>query len=391
MLRLRHPIAVEAMNSSRNRATIPSSMCYRICSALSTLLLALLFGAASLGTLGQDLVFMNRSLAHVRYLVIASSLIALLLINLLTRTNVRIYKISSRSLVILLFWFTFGLMCVISAFSNGSRLGASFWYLIGIPLVFFFMLPRLFGDRVDKAINIALIIGHLPYVIISILKFPVTYPYKGVFHNPNSMGVTCASIACGLFGLLSGTVWRRPSIGQLAFCNILLGSCFVFVLLSGSRTSLAGFLAMLLAFLWGLGTKERLRALATIIVTLLVFVGLGGLLGNQFLRDTVAGIVEKATYKRSIGVPLSGREYIWRQTLDDVALLGHGPSYFGNTFGLGAHNSLIGIVGIYGPVAAILLLGFALAALYASFRVSLIADRECPLRGTPLIVMIGFG
>ena len=61
---------------------------------------------------------------------------------------------------------------------------------------------------------------------------------------------------------------------------------------------------------------------------------------------------------------MSGRDDIWAKTLIDMKLLGNGEKYFETNFDLGAHNTIVHIIGVNGIIAEMLMVSFALVSFY---------------------------
>src|SRR5690606_7287271 len=65
---------------------------------------------------------------------------------------------------------------------------------------------------------------------------------------------------------------------------------------------------------------------------------------------------------------LDGRGSVWKQTLSDASLFGNGESYFIDNVGLGAHNTFIHILGVYGWVPMIIFCLFFAVSLHYCIR-----------------------
>jgi O-antigen ligase len=83
----------------------------------------------------------------------------------------------------------------------------------------------------------------------------------------------------------------------------------------------------------------------------------------------ISGMIDKIQSHSNQGNILSGRLYIWQKTLEDSTLLGHGRDYFANNFVLGAHNSLIGILGEYGIIPTIFMIIFAVFGILLALKI----------------------
>ena len=79
-------------------------------------------------------------------------------------------------------------------------------------------------------------------------------------------------------------------------------------------------------------------------------------------------ILEKFNNKIESGDVLDRRGNIFSSTVTDANIFGHGPDYFSQTYGLGAHNSFISILGQYGYLASALFILFWVYVIYIAFK-----------------------
>jgi len=85
---------------------------------------------------------------------------------------------------------------------------------------------------------------------------------------------------------------------------------------------------------------------------------------------------------------LTGRTYIWGKVIQDVSILGNGPTYFSDAIGKGAHNSILHVTAVFGIFAGLFISLFYLASVFASLNYSL--HRHTQYSNVPLTVVVAF-
>jgi O-Antigen ligase len=295
-------------------------------------------------------------------------------------------------------WLGFGSVALLSGLVNENIKGLSdgAWLLVAVPSLFFYVLPRALGSSIEAAIAWGLILGHLPYVISSLVQSPpAVFPYTGIFSNSNQLGATMLTLNCGLLILLNKVLLepsdlaRSIKLGSLG--GFILGS-FVLILFSNSRTSLLG---SLLGLVIALYPVVQLFQTPKVLVRLLMF-GLGVIgVGLLYWRSTLAtlwqGIESGYTDKLGSSDAFNGRGAIWQKTLEDTRLFGYGSNdYFLRNFDLGGHNSLIDILGQSGLIAFYLMIIIALMGLYSAYRYFRAQAGINPYALAPLLINVMF-
>ena len=167
--------------------------------------LSVLFGSASLG---MDIISSDSQLITFRMMGISVSLI--ILIAFFFKGG---WRISKSKLLIL--WFNYSIFAVISEIYNGDPVLGGLWLAVPMMLIFFIILPNVLKYRPNRTINLSLFICHLPYIIISLLKFPIFEPYAGIFANPNSMGISGVTLAAPLFGFLCNLIATKEGMQRI--------------------------------------------------------------------------------------------------------------------------------------------------------------------------------
>jgi len=331
------------------------------------ILLAALFGGASLISLGSHDSPIDPFFLELRYTLIGSSIFLLLCMS-----GFDVWpRFPKRSTALVLTWILFSFASILSSIAHSEvrEIANSLWFLFGVPLIFFVLLPRLIRNNTEIIIPVALILGHMPFVIISLLKTPITYPYQGILGNPNQMGVIGATISASSLILLSVCLFKKQPIWQVAFILFMLVGSLALILMSGSRTSLLSFFIMLLIFTWKVGTgkyvfKKILRLFIPIIGLFFILQNFK----NEITDFMVIGITNKFWVKYQTGDVLSERGDIWRKTFEDISILGNGSHYFDLNFGKGGHNTFIVILGENGIIAAVLFICFAVIVTLAAYQ-----------------------
>jgi hypothetical protein len=354
---------------------------------LGLCLLAVLLGGASLVGLGSADLPLDPIVFRIRYLMVGGSLAGLFCLGWHTSW----FPNQSRWPLFLL-WLCFSLSAVLSGLTNENpeTLREGFWLMVAAPFLFFRVVPGIFGEATAPILGWALILGHFPYLIFSILQVPITAgQYRGIFANSNQLGLVGTTIGAGFLVLLSGALSQRRS--PLFVLGLFLGllATFLLILASSARTSLMAFGLMSIVVLLQGMTNPRVLGL-----TMMALLGIGGagvlyfgdLLQNLW-RNIESGYVQKVTDYDAF----NGRLDIWQKTIADLRLFGYGSNdYFIKNFGHGGHNTLIDTLGKNGLIATYCLLLMGLLGLFFSIRHLQSHPPGNPYRLAPLILSVGF-
>jgi hypothetical protein len=350
--------------------------------------LVLMFAGASLQHLDPAVPFLGQGQAPVRLACLGTAL--LLLIP--AAATIGAIAISRAGQALVSVWALFGAAVGVSCAVNNDSpeaLASCLWMMIGVPLVFFVILPNILMPGQDRILTDALFFSYLPLPLISLcLDRDLHFMYKGIFIHPNTLGVIgCILLTCLWTYVMAHT--RQPkSQKRLFFLVGMMGLCFWVIFVSGSRTSLLSAAVTSLSALF-LMTGRRKK-------TLVVAMVFAGGLAAVLLHMTQAGetIMEALVNKQFIqsmhGDALSGRTAIWTAALADREILGHGAGYFESVIGMSSHNSLMRVLGERGMVAAVLLACFGLLSIICSYRYATRAFKEDPYAAGPFLTVLSF-
>jgi len=345
--------------------------------------LSVLFGGTSLVSLGSYNIPLDPAVLKLRYLLVASSLLILILMSPFKQ-----WGFHRQDRPLLLLWILFGFALLMSGIANNDTtiFRDGLWQMIAVPLIIFNAVPKAMKENANLLMGMALFLGHLPYIVTSIVSHPPANGtlYRGVFANPNYMGLICATMSAGLFILLIGA-WSKKKDGRyLLPISAALLSLFVLIILANSRTSIIVFLLMFSVFfsefVKNSKAVKKMIAIATVAVTAVLLFGgeqieaMHNTLNNNF--DAKEG--------------LSGRDYIWASTLDESDLLGHGSNYFTLKFGLGGHNTIIEVIGINGIIAGNLLIAFGIASFFYTYGYFKTYGKEDCAAIAPFLITVCF-
>lgn len=352
--------------------------------------LVALFGAASLLNLGSSTLPLSHTLDRIRITTVAMVLVVLTPYCFLQNTY---HSIGWRSLRLLIPWCLFAATCLLSAllvrYGTRSVLGA-LWFLVGVPVWFFLIIPAVFGKRSSKYITISLFLSHVPYLLISVTLSPNLYfQYRGIFGHPNEVGVTATvGSICVLIAIIesiqrqrfsAGAQWKLlPTFAVLAF----------FVCLSGSRTSLLALLVCSSACACFFAKHWRSQHWVSAVVAVALVLSAASTLSGKL--NVFERLWQKHSTSMSKGDTLSKRTEVWGEVWDDIAVLGNGIDYFERVIGVSPHNSVVRILGERGPVAALFLTVFAVGALLRAFRRATKAPVGEEMSCAPLIIGLCF-
>lgn len=345
--------------------------------------LSVLFGGTSLVGLGSYNMPLDPAVLRLRYLLVASSLLILILMSPFKQ-----WGFPRKTRPLLLLWMLFCCALVASGLVNNDKsvFINGFWQMIGVPFIFFNAIPKTMKANANFLVGMGLFLGHIPYIITSLVSQPPGNGtlYRGVFANSNQMGFTCATMSAGLFILLIGSWFAKKPPLYLWLISAILLSIFMLIILANSRTSMiACFIMLSLFFLELLKHPKQVKKMIVIVATSVTAILLLG--GEQI--DAINKSINN-NFEAKEG--LSGRDYIWGQTLDQSDLFGHGNNYFMLNFGMGGHNTIIEIIGQNGIIAAHLLIVFAMASLYYSYAYFKTYIKEDGAAIAPFLIAVCF-
>ena len=282
-------------------------------------------------------------------------------------------------------WLLFGLSVIASLLVNGEfeSAVASTWMIAGAPLVYFAILPTVLGTSAVASIAWGLVIGDAVFLALSLVRFPLRFPYSGITSNPNSIGVLSATIAAALLTLLLRPGPRRlPSVALSA----ALAGTFVVVMYSGSRTSMVAFLVSMCLWIVIVTKNGEIRHGLLVLGTCGLMLVAAGVAFQAEASGLIESMLSKSTNnKQSL---LADREAIWVGSLAEPKLFGHGGNYFTDTFGAVSHNSLIEVYGRYGVLPAALFVYFGITGMWVAWRH--FRQNPASMSGGPFLIIVCF-
>ncbi len=341
---------------------------------LVLMLLAVLFGGASLLSIKQGTG--DALIVRGRLLLVGASLAGLLALALLRLPE---WKVSRHLIAPFWLWLGFGYSVLITSMMKVSSdlFVDGLWFLVCVPLIFFIALPDLLQEDADILLALALCLGHLPYLLASLIMEPVGahllysfgLSYKGVFYHFNGLGSTSLVVATSGFILLRAVMRTRPARYQLLVALLigLLVLCLMFIIVSTSRTSLFAFAMIAAVFVWMAGIAvPRLLGLG---IGMLAAAGGGLLLMGEQAHTLWEALGRKMVHSHSSrGQVLSGREEIWGRVVQEATLIGHSSNY--GSDGPGFHSSFIHILAFHGIIATLCIISFAATSMWYAYRYS---------------------
>jgi len=262
------------------------------------------------------------------------------------------------------------------------------------------ILPSYLKTDTEKVIAISLLVANIPLLLLPILTEGIKLPsYAGIFNNTNSLGIVASTVftvfSALFFGELEKILFRKAKVFKLkivVYLLLMLLSLLI-VVFSVSRTS---FLACLLVFLAGivfivfLSIKHRVfpNILMKMISVLPILIFIYFLFDkfipiNFYVQENILG-----KFERKSADIFDGRGMVWEQTIKEATIFGNGTNYFEESVGLGAHNTFISILGVYGWLSLIPFFLFFIFGLYYCSRYVLIMDTG--YKYLPILILINF-
>lgn len=308
----------------------------------------------------------------------------------------RIGKFSPQRLLLLFLWGGFAAMALISGLINGEDMLALLWLAVGVPYLIFCVFPQVSGREGNMMVLLAMVLAFTPYVAASLLLYPLTSPYPGVFENSNGFGMAVVTLSAALFGLLRGAIASRSkSIFHWTWIGILFLMLAGFlIIMSNSRTSLLTYAVLVSIFIWSLfldAYKNRwwIGVTAAVLLATVAFFLASGLSDNT-RTNYMARIIDKMETKIDAGDVSGGRFGIWQSVIDDFELFGKGTVSFPQNYGGNAHNTYLMILGSLGPIALIFLVGVHGLAIALAYRRVVRDIRQDGYALGPLLVVMNY-
>src|SRR5699024_2780151 len=289
---------------------------------------------------------------------------------------------------------------MISTFVN-HNLETEIDALVKFTLIYFFLnlFLTLTEITTKRLVIITFVISSLIIFTYFLINYPIaeaTGAYKGGFGNPNSVGV----LAVTLFSvsLVAGTNLlknKRSTILAIIYLIIAIAAGYL-TLISNSRTSFITlvivFVIVTITFIYDVLKRRQLLSWKRIIYvsllalfgvsmfiliknsvytmlkrrqllscTNIIYLSLLALFGvsmfilieNPDYTVLETTVIDKFQRKIENGSLTAGRVEIWQPIIEGAGLFGKGSSYFSEISGLGAHNSFLHILSLYGWLAAI--------------------------------------
>lgn len=300
--------------------------------------------------------------------------------------------------------YLFLLFSSISALLNSDVnliLGALMIFLLYI--VSCIILPMLKID-LNKIVFGALLVSHIPITIIPlILGGSFSAPYKGIFYNTNSFGTVSATIFVVLLSnflgklekVLGGTINKYQKIWMIGQGALLVFLLYL-VVISSSRTSfLASIMCIAIGLFYIIVALIKRKRLIPLLNKGFIFLCIFSVVASLVLYFTKLDeaiendIIYKFEYRASneTGI-LSERDQIWKHSIQESRLFGRGDAFF-TDMGIGAHNTLVSILGRYGWLPLLTFLTLLTIILYVSIKYSYKGEDDHN-RYLPLLIFVSF-
>lgn len=298
------------------------------------------------------------------------------------------------------FWVLFALATLVSTILNGPNRLPAVWYLFGIPLLLFNMLPMLLGHRCNFIIACSLVLTSVFFTVWSLLMAPMylgTQQYSGVFQGTPTMSTVAAMMVIGSLTLLGGVV-TQPRVKQAAvvILALLLFFGFAVVISTAYRTVIASCLIMVIVFVlsrlrW---SRNLLRIFSLMGLMLMILIG-GAVVSG---RGAQLRFWEAALYKQKdkttghrVGGVWSYRDTEWRFMIENANLLGHGYDFAEKAPVVQSyHSPFTMVLGAYGLIAVLAFTGFWFVSLFFSFKYVRLTEGSDPYNLLPLLGTIFF-
>lgn len=310
----------------------------------------------------------------------------------------KIGNFSKLKLIMLFLWSGFALMTLLSALVYDEKLQAVIWVCVGVPYLIFCVIPHASGRHGNVMILVAIILGLMPYIVWSLAKYSVVAPFRGVFENNNSFGMTVTTVTACLLALLRGAIpAKRKNVLQwlwIVGLSMSVVGAFLLILVSNSRTSLLCFSVLLMIFLGSLLFNTYKNRYWIVLAIAIMLGAMTFFAGSVFLDNNKDGyankMITKIETKWKSGDVSDGRIPIWKAVVNDITLLGRGGSIFPAYYGGLAHNTYITVLGSVGIVALVFVTVIHGLVLFLACRMVVKNIRNDGYSIGPLLVVMNF-
>lgn len=254
-----------------------------------------------------------------------------------------------------IFLFVFIIICFVSAFVNAdlALFNRTVKQLIDyVALVI--ILPSIFKiteKDLSSTIEKSLYITVFPLILYSLIHSnPLVTPFKGVFANPNSMGLISVIVSSVLLARIVEAI-KKSNFDIYLFLRLILICLLAFIIIqSSSRTSFVTLIVLVFLSIYNMFNNPikivRYNKKALLLLPLILLIPYFIFRYFNFSILLQETIIEK--FERRTNDQLSGRTDIWLQTIEESTLFGNGAYYFLDNFNFGAHNLFISVLGNYG-------------------------------------------
>ena len=241
-----------------------------------------------------------------------------------------------------------------------------------------------------KTLLWALAISHAAIIATSLAYDPALhFRYLGLLGDPNQLGMLSLMAGILVIFAIPPALQRLPrQAGSVLLLTTVLMATISLIILSSHRTSILTIAACLII---SVGRFRRMRVKGlTILIPCILAIG-GFVASSDEGRQVLEQLIEKNSSAIDRGELLSGREGIWRLALENINMFGHGKQFFtDNTNGLGAHNSLLHILGTRGLLAAVMLVVLCGQSFYYVFLLCKDDTVDYDSSQGPLLVTVAF-
>lgn len=324
------------------------------------------------GILSSGFCFFIDPIRKYGYIILAISLLLLLVlcVRIKIRSNNKTNNLVMTSLVISMF-----LVSIIASLIEQNPLlaGKAIGMILFTSFLLFFSKPTVLSSiNYLRLICVSIVIVSIILAIASLLSqnpmSSIFFGYKGVFSNPNGLGV-CFSPATTILGtLMIVYLFQRmnhtliPIIMAFVFFMIL-------VIISSSRTSLLSIITPLLCVL-AINIKQNLfrkKQLAKVFLIIGLFTTITISTFNSELFSTA--ILSKFEQTSNRGSVLNSRDILWRNAIKDAKIIGSNNNFIQKSE-LGTHNTFLSYLVDFGYIFLILFASLYIYILWMSYGFS---------------------
>jgi len=328
------------------------------------------------------------------------ALLGAALVGLLFLARLRTAALPRKSSLPAVLWVLFALCAVASCLLHSAGIAPGMFYLIGVPVIFFNMLPLLFGRRGSFILACSVLLSALTLIVMSLVLAPPRFgePYQGILAYTIHLGEVSSLMVAATLGLLGGALsYGKAGRRYVIWLSVMLFIALMVGMTTAYRTSVATSLLLIIVFtVLNYKRAAHLMRVYAAFVAIMIALGLAASLssyGEAFrVWEALATKQERRAEDEAGGIT-SYRDEQAKTTIAHARWFGYGTAanprdYLQTT--IGYHSAFTAVLGRYGIPAIFCFLGVWLSGIKGARRYMRATAETDPYNNFPLLCILFF-